>query len=144
MRRIHIIDIISFLLILLFVYAAVSKVMDFEQFKGQMFNQALPHKVATTLIWTLPEFEILTALMLFFEQTRLLGYYLSTILMCLFTVYIALVLLHYFSRVPCSCGGVIKALGWKMHIVFNLFFLLLSILGIFIINRERRVIGKKI
>jgi hypothetical protein len=144
MRRKYIIDIISFLLILLFVYTAMSKLMDFKQFKEQMFNQALPHEIALTLIWTLPGFEILTALMVFFKQSRLLGYYLSAILMCLFTLYIALVLLHYFSRVPCSCGGVIKALGWKMHIVFNLFFLLLSILGILIINRERRVIGKKI
>jgi putative oxidoreductase len=122
----------------------MSKLMDFEQFKTQMFNQALPREVATILIWTLPGLELLTAVMLFFEQTRLLGYYLSAVLLCLFTAYIALVLLHSFSRIPCSCGGVIKALGWKTHLVFNLFFLLLSILGIFIINRERRVIGKKI
>jgi putative oxidoreductase len=144
MRHLYIINIISFLLILLFVYTAMSKLMDFEQFKTQMFNQALPREVATILIWTLPGLELLTAVMLFFEQTRLLGYYLSAVLLCLFTAYIALVLLHSFSRIPCSCGGVIKALGWKTHLVFNLFFLLLSILGIFIINRERRVIGKKI
>lgn len=144
MRRINIIDIISFLLILLFVYTAMSKLLDFEQFKTQMFNQALPREVTTTLIWTLPGFELLTALMLLFERTRLLGYYMSAILLCLFTAYIALVLLHSFSHIPCSCGGVIKSLDWKMHLVFNLFFLLLSILGIFIINRERRVIGEKI
>jgi hypothetical protein len=136
-------DIISFLLILLFIYTAVSKLIDFEQFKGQMYNQTLPHGVATLLIWTLPEIEILTGLLLLFEKTKPYGFYLSLILMILFTSYIILVLLNYFGRVPCSCGGVIKALGWKKHLILNLFFLLLSILAIFITNRERRLAGKQ-
>lgn len=135
-------DIISFLLILLFVYTATSKLIDFNQFKGQMYNQTLPQPVETLLIWTLPEIEIVTTLLLLFERTKVYGFYLSLFLMTVFTGYIALVLLNYFDRVPCSCGGVIKALGWKMHLVFNLFFLLLSILAIFITNRERRLVGK--
>ncbi len=136
--------IIPALLILLFIYAAVSKLVDFDQFKAQMYNQTLPHEVTTVLIWTLPGIEILAAILLAFERTRLAGFYLSGILMFLFTGYISLVLLDFFSRVPCSCGGIIKSLDWKMHLLFNLFFLLLIVLGIFIINRERRVIGKKI
>lgn len=142
MKRFYFFDIIIFLLILLFVYTAMSKLFDFEQFKGQMYNQALPHALATVLIWTLPGIEIIAALLLLFEQTRLAGLYLSTVLMILFTGYIALVLLGYYGRVPCSCGGVIKSLGWKNHLFFNLFFLLLSILGIFTISRERRMVTK--
>jgi putative oxidoreductase len=143
MKRTNIIDIISFLFILLFVYTAMSKLLDFGHYKGQMYNQTLPHNVATVLIWTLPGIEIVTASLLLFETTRLSGLYLSGTLMFLFTGYITLVLLNYFGRVPCSCGGVIKALGWKLHLVFNLFFLLLSFLGIFIFNRERRLADKK-
>jgi putative oxidoreductase len=142
MKRKTVIDIISFLLILLFIYTAVSKLLDFDQFKGQMYNQTLPHSVATVLIWTLPEIEILTGLLLLFEKTKLYGFYLSLALMLLFTGYITLVLLNYFDRVPCSCGGVIKSLGWKMHLIFNLLFLLLSILAIFILNRERRLVNQ--
>ncbi|MCW3118108.1 MAG: hypothetical protein JWM28_2190 [Chitinophagaceae bacterium] len=136
-------DIISFLLILLFIYTAVSKLIDFNQFKGQMYNQTLPRAVAKLLIWTLPEIEILTGLLLLFEKTKPYGFYLSLILMILFTGYIILVVLNYFGRVPCSCGGVIKYLGWKLHLIFNLFFLLLSILAIFITNRERGLVGKE-
>lgn len=143
MKPIRIIDVISFLLILLFVYTAASKLLDFGQFKAQMYNQTLPHEVASGLIWTLPGIEIIAAILLLFEQTRLAGLYLSNVLMILFTGYIALVLLGYFGRVPCSCGGVIKSLGWKNHLLINLFFLLLSILGIFTINRERRFVGKQ-
>ena len=142
MKTSQILNVISALLILLFVYTAVSKLLDFEQFKTQMYNQTLPNEVATVLIWTLPGIEILTALLLLIERTKLFGFYLSGLLMLLFTGYIALVLLNYFGRVPCSCGGVIQALGWRMHLVFNLFFLLLTGLAIFIINRERRFTGK--
>jgi putative oxidoreductase len=142
MKASHILNVISALLIVLFVYTAVSKLLEFEQFKIQMYNQTLSHEVATMLIWTLPGIEILTALLLLSERTRLFGFYLSGFLMLLFTGYVALVLLNYFGRVPCSCGGVIKALGWRMHLVFNSFFLLLTVLAIIIIYRERRSTGK--
>ena len=134
-------DTAIFLLILLFVYTALSKLMDFQLFQSQMYNQTLPHGIATFLIWTLPGIELITGGLLFFENTRLYGFYLSSILMMLFTIYIGLVLLNFFDRVPCSCGGVIKALGWKLHFVFNIFFLLLSFIGIYITYRERRLVG---
>lgn len=143
MKRSTIIDIISFLLILLFVYTAASKLLDFKHFKIQMYIQTIPHKVSTALIWTLPSIEIIVALLLLFDKTRLFGLYLSSILLILFTGYITLVLLGYFGRMPCSCGGVITSLGWKNHLLFNLFFLLLSILGIYIINIERRSMANK-
>jgi hypothetical protein len=69
----------------------------------------------------------------------MVGFYLSALLLIIFTGYIALVLLNYFGRVPCSCGGVIRTLGWGLHLIFNVFFLLLSFLGIYLINRERRI-----
>jgi putative oxidoreductase len=63
--------------------------------------------------------------------------------MTVFTGYVILVLINFFGRVPCSCGGVIQVLGWKTHMVFNLFFLLLTGLGILIITKKRRVTGKE-
>jgi putative oxidoreductase len=150
MKRIHLAqkpsiqweELLSFCLIELFAYTASSKLLDFNQFKVAMYGQTLPHEVTAILVWLLPGLEITVSLLLLFEKTRLTGFYASLILMVLFTGYISLVLLHYFGRVPCSCGGVIKALGWKLHLVFNLFFLLLSLLGIYVINRERRMSGK--
>lgn len=130
---------ISALLVLLFIYTAVSKLLDFEEFSMQMYNQTLPRELATVLIWTLPATEILAALLLLFDRTRAFGLFLSVFLMILFTGYVALVLGNYFGRIPCSCGGVIRSLGWKAHLFFNLFFLLLSVTGIVLANRERRI-----
>lgn len=117
--------------------------MGFGRFQGQMHNQTLPYWLATTLIWSLPEIELITALLLVFSFTRLVGLYASLLLMAVFTGYIALVLLQVFSRVPCSCGGVLKMMGWKVHFFFNIFFLLLSYTGIVLLNRERRAGGDK-
>lgn len=118
------------LLILLFLYAAFSKWMDMGAFTRAMHNQPFPSWMATVLVWTLPPVEITVALMLMFKRTQLIGFMASLILMILFTLYIIAILLHLFPRVPCSCGGVIKQLGWTAHLVFNLFFVFISILAI--------------
>jgi putative oxidoreductase len=126
------------ILIFLWVYAAVSKLLAFELFKTQMFRQTLPHWLAIITVWTLPGTELGLSGLLLIACTRRIGFLISGAMLSLFTVYIILVLLHFFGRTPCSCGGVIQALGWKWHLVFNLFFLLLSFSGIYITNRERR------
>lgn len=124
------VEIISALLILLFLYAALSKWMDMAAFTKAMHNQPFPHWMADTLAWTLPPVEIAVAILLMFRRTQLIGFTASLILMTLFTLYILAILLHLFPRVPCSCGGVIKQLGWNAHLVFNLFFVFISILAI--------------
>ncbi|WP_158829032.1 MauE/DoxX family redox-associated membrane protein [Mucilaginibacter lacusdianchii] len=129
-----------FLLTFLWVYAASSKLLAFRTFEIQMYRQAMPQELAFLVIWTLPAIEILAAILLLIPKTRLAGFYLSFVLLCLFTGYIALAVFHFFENVPCSCGGVLRMLGWKEHLIFNTFFLLLSFTGIYTINRERRLI----
>jgi putative oxidoreductase len=121
---------ISALLILLFVYASVSKFLDFKTFIKEMNNQPLPNSWTPFLVWFIPCSEILLSIALIFERTRLLGLYGSLVLMGLFTIYAILILLHVFPYVPCSCGGVIKRLTWKQHLVLNLFYVTLSVVGL--------------
>ena len=121
---------ISALLILLFLYASVSKFLDFKTFFKEMNNQPLPNSWTPFLVWFIPCSEILISLALIFERTRLLGLYGSLVLMGLFTIYAILILSHVFPYVPCSCGGVIKRLTWRQHLVLNLFFVTLSIIGV--------------
>ena len=137
----NMIDAIASLLIFLFVYTAISKLITFEEFKSQMRNQTFPAWMATGLIWTLPASELITSVFLLVPRWRTAGFWISFLLLTLFTGYILLVLTNYFGRVPCSCGGVIKALGWKSHLAVNTIFLLLSLFGIYLKNRERRIVG---
>ncbi|MDB5143663.1 MAG: hypothetical protein JWQ66_2376 [Mucilaginibacter sp.] len=136
-------ELIRFLLILLFVYAAVSKLIDFDRSRGQMLNQVFPSAIAEILMWAVPIAELITAGLLLFKRTYLPGLYLSMELMAVFTLYIILVLLNVFGRIPCSCGGVLQKMGWVPHLFFNLFFLLLTVTGIYITYKERRLVGKE-
>jgi putative oxidoreductase len=114
----------------LFVYAAVSKLADFDTFRGQLANQTFPHALAAILVYALPAAELLTAGLLLAQRTSLAGLWLSLGLLLAFTGYIALVKLHYWSRVPCSCGGILSHMGWTTHLLFNLFFILLTVLAL--------------
>jgi putative oxidoreductase len=127
---------ISALLILLFLYASVSKFLDFKTFIKEMNNQPLPNSWTPFLVYFIPCSEILLSVALIFERTRLLGLYGSLVLMGLFTIYAILILVHVFSYVPCSCGGVIKRLTWRQHLILNLFFVTLSIVGVIAQRRK--------
>jgi hypothetical protein len=121
---------------MLFLYASVSKFLDFQRFIGEMNNQPLPNSWTPFLVWTVPSLEIAISLALIFERTRMVGLIASLVLMTLFTIYTAVILLHFFDYVPCSCGGVIRKLSWPQHLVFNLFFVALSVLGIILQRRS--------
>jgi putative oxidoreductase len=135
-RRQVLLECISALLIMLFLYASISKFLDFTTFIGEMNNQPLPNSWTPFLVWFIPCSEILICLALLFERTRLLGFYASLGLMSLFTIYSIIIILNFFGRIPCSCGGVIKRLTWTQHIVLNLFYVALSITGIVLQRRK--------
>src|ERR1700678_270061 len=93
------------LLILLFLYASVSKFLDFKRFIDEMNNQPLPNSWTPFLVWGIPFLEIGISVALLFEYTRLLGFYASLVMMILFTIYAIMILTHFFPYIPCSCGG---------------------------------------
>lgn len=109
-------------LIILFSYTAIAKLIDIKLFIMEMHNQPLPWWFTSLLVYILPSVEMLIVIGLLLDNHRFLALIISLFLMLLFTAYTILILLHVFPRVPCSCGGVIKNLNWKQHLVFNLFF----------------------
>ncbi len=135
--------IISVLLILLWSYTAFSKLADVAEFKRQLANQTLGKTVATFLLWIIPISEILAATLLLFYKTRFAGLAISAALMLLFTGYIGLVVFGYYDRTPCACGGVLKEMGWHAHLWFNVFFLAISGLGVWLI-RSREAAAERL
>ena len=130
---------IIFALVLLWVYAASSKVLDFNMFRGQMHRQILPDFLKSSLVYILPPLEVAAAMLLLFERTQEAGFMLSLGLMTAFTIYVGLAVFRIFDHVPCSCGGVLSKMGWDGHFFFNIFFLLLTAVGLSINYRERRL-----
>jgi hypothetical protein len=130
MKKSKLVGVISSLLMLLFVFAAFSKLFDLNTFRDNMYNQRIPHWLATLSIWSIPPAELAIVVCLLFSRTQRTGFYLSLILLSLYTLYIAAILLHFFPKIPCSCGGILRQMSWQQHLWFNLSFLILTILAL--------------
>jgi len=125
--KIHVV--VSYLYILLFVYAAVSKVLDFENFQAQIGQSPLLSIFAEYVSYGVLILEFSIALLLAFPPLRTAGLYMAFTLMVLFTSYIYLIL-NYSAFVPCSCGGILEHMGWKEHLIFNIVFVILAAVAI--------------
>ncbi|WP_414655561.1 MauE/DoxX family redox-associated membrane protein [Flavobacterium sp.] len=133
--QIFFLESICLLYILLFVYAAVSKLLEFENFKIQLGQSPLLSPFASWILFAIPTLEIIIAILLLIHKLRLIGLLASYTLMVLFTAYIY-ILLKYSSFVPCSCGGVIQKLSWSQHIIFNCFFIVLAGIAIILLPKN--------
>lgn len=117
--RNYIVTVISFLLALLFVYAAVSKLLDYDRFIFQLSRSPYTTSWARQAAWMIPSAELLITILLTGSKSRLTGLYASFSLMLLFTCYIYAIL-HYSYYIPCSCGGILSKMGWHEHMLFNI------------------------
>jgi Methylamine utilisation protein MauE len=130
------IETICFLFILLFVYAAGSKLLDVEKFRVQIGQSPLLTAFAEWVAWIIPVTELAVSVMLAVARWRLIGLYASFSLMTMFTAYI-IAILQFSDYIPCSCGGILSSMGWTAHLVFNIGFTLLSVVGI-ILHLEQK------
>lgn len=122
---------ICYLFIVLFIYAAVSKLMDFENFQIQLAQSPLLSAYAGFISYAVIIVEIVIVLLLCIKRTQQIGLYASYGLMLAFTVYIYLII-NYSDFVPCSCGGILEKLGWTEHLIFNLIFVVLAVIAIYL------------
>jgi putative oxidoreductase len=122
-------DIICGLLILLFAYAALSKLTDRQHFQAVLTQMLLIKYVAGFISFALPVTELVVCALLFMPGTRLLGLYTSLGLMMVFTLYIGYMIV-FAPMLPCNCGGVLEQMSWAQHLVFNLVFIALSAMAI--------------
>lgn len=127
MKKSVIVSVITALLIILWIYASVSKLLTEGPGRLQMLNQILPASVSELIFWLLCITELVTALLLMVNMTRSIGLLISVMLMAVFTIYIGLVVSGAFKYTPCSCGGIIGELSWMQHLVFNIIFLVLAL-----------------
>jgi putative oxidoreductase len=129
--------ILAAMLIVLFLYTALSKLLDLGQFQTQLANQNIPKWSAGPLAWGIVMSEMMSVLLLATEKYRRWGLYGSALLMLIFSTYMGLVLLDFFDRVPCSCGGVLSSMHFGAHLLFNLFFLAIAILAILLSRKDQ-------
>ncbi|MHB8207640.1 MauE/DoxX family redox-associated membrane protein [Mucilaginibacter sp.] len=123
------VEIIAALLVLLFIYAAVNKLMNYNHFKFTLGSSPLIGKLSPMVATAIPIAEILIASLLIRSGTLKLGLYLSLSLLVLFTIYL-IGILSFSTHIPCACGGILQKLSWKAHIVFNVCCILINIVAL--------------
>lgn len=125
---------------LVFLYTGINKLWWQHKFYSVLLKSPLLYKGTGFISWFIPILEIVICLVLFFPVTRNLGIKASVSLMAVFTAYIAYMLLSS-SSLPCSCGGVLSALSWQQHLVFNSLLLVLGLLALIPPDRIKRIIA---
>ncbi len=140
MKKIILIDIISALFILLFVYTATSKIIEHRSFQTVLSQSPMIGNKASVLSWALPMSELFAAVLLFFPAMRKFGFIFSFFLMLVFSSYIIYMIL-FSKNLPCSCGGVISQMTWYQHLIFNIFFTVLAAFALRITFRNKLFIA---
>lgn len=124
-------EVISYFFILLFCYASISKILDFENFQIQIGQSPLLSAYAGIVSYSVITVELLIVIFLATPIYRFLGLYASFGIMVSFTIYIYIIL-NYSDFVPCSCGGILEKMGWTEHLIFNIVCIVLA--GVAIIS----------
>lgn len=131
------VEIISFLFIILFVYAAVNTLMNLDKFQVQIGQSPLLAGIDWFVKWLIPISEILISAALAIPKFRAIGLVVAFGLMVMFTAYI-ISILRFVEQIPCACGGMLQRLGWAEHLIFNVFFILLAVAGIVLIQEKTK------
>jgi uncharacterized membrane protein YphA (DoxX/SURF4 family) len=134
----RLIPVINFLLVWLFAYTGSSKLFGHELFKEQLTQVNYLKPMAAFMSIALPVTEILTGLLIVYKPTARAGLWLAAILLATFTIHVSIMLAGDKTNLPCSCGGVLKALSWKNHLWFNIMFMLLACCNIYLTGIRKR------
>ena len=137
MKRKLIVDILCYLFIVLFVYASTTKLLDHQLFEIQISLNTYLRPFATALSILLPLAELAIAIMLAIGRFRLWGLYAFTGLMFIFTIYIVIII-NFSEKLPCSCGGILQRMHWKDHLIFNIVFVALGIIAIYLHRKNNK------
>lgn len=130
---------LSFILIFVWIYTGLDKLLRWEASWKAFHNQTFPADLAAMLSYAVPISEILIALLLLFSVSRWWGFLSSILLLTIFNTYVGLIWVGAFPRIPCNCAGIIESLDWAAHFWLNNLLILISILGLWLNQKNRNL-----
>lgn len=136
MKKEIFIEAICYAFFFLFIYTAISKWLIYPIFLNDLHRSPFIGGLALFISLAIPTAELATASLLVIRQTRRVGLYASLFLMALFTLYVAGVL-TLTDNLPCNCGGIIRNLSWKNHLLLNSSLVILALIGILLSRNHR-------
>jgi len=123
--------VIGLICLALFALSAYEKLIDQERFTAGLSKVKFIGDYAVYVALAVPIVEIIISILLIIPATQKLGLYAFAALMSIFTVYIASMLL-WAEKLPCHCNLIVEKLSFNEHLIFNIGFILLALLGIYL------------
>jgi putative oxidoreductase len=125
---------VNTLFLILFLYTALSKLLDYDKFVFQLrlapVNLMIYWAPIIALVLPLIELGISVGLIFgfYYDKIRNKAIMAGIILLVVFEVYITSLLLIG-SHLPCTCGGIISKMSWRMHLLFNAAFIIFGLIS---------------
>jgi hypothetical protein len=129
-----IIELVASVLIILFLYAAVSQLLFHNTYYTQINRAPFNSIFARIIAWALPACQLILAWLLWRPALRLAGLICSLVVVSIYTVYL-FTMLPAGSHLACRCGELWQQASLEMNILFNLAVILLAALAIILTGR---------
>ncbi len=119
---------------ILFAYSAIAKTGSYNAFLVRFSRIPIIYSTETWFLApVLIAIEILVAVVILFEKSKLMGYLGAGFLLIIFTAFLISKIFGASSE-QCMCGGILESLTLPQHIIFNL--ALLSLIVLRLINPQ--------
>ena len=140
LKKIPIAGIVSGIFIILFTYTAVNKLIDYPTFRIAVVQSPVLKHYADWVIVGVPAVELIIVALLAVPSARRAGLWAALLVMVAFTLYIGY-LVFFAGELPCNCGGIIKALSWKQHLVVNVALVALALWAVLTTGSHKNTIA---
>ncbi|WP_316846852.1 MauE/DoxX family redox-associated membrane protein [Pedobacter psychrodurus] len=127
----------------LFAISAYDKITDHERFLKGLAKVKYVGNFAPAVSYLVPIGEIAVCLLLSISKTVRLGLYGFIGLMGIFTLHIAVMLL-WAEKLPCHCNLIIEKLSFGQHLIFNIAFILLAFLELWLKTNNSKILKFKL
>ncbi|MGJ1312204.1 MauE/DoxX family redox-associated membrane protein [Sphingobacterium lactis] len=125
----HTVYALTRIFMLLFLYSAAVKFLEFGEFKSELAKSPFLHPMAGFMAWLVPGSELVIGISLIFQRTQRFALYTYFYMMVAFTCYVYLMMEKAYY-LPCACMGIIDDLGWEAHLIVNIIITLLVLVAI--------------
>lgn len=119
MRKQWILEGLMMIIICLYVFVTVNKLVGFEPFITQLKQQRLLKDFATLIAVMVPIWHAALVVLMLIPKTRMLGIWTSMITIMTYNLYIGAMLTEKFGPIPCNCVGIWHTMSWEAQFIIN-------------------------
>lgn len=119
MRKQWIVEGLLMMIVCLYVFVVVNKLVGFDPFVSQLKQQQLLRDYATLIAIGVPLVHSLLVVLIILPKTRSYAILASMLVIGAYTLYIGFNLQEKFGLAPCNCVGIWHTMSWETQYIIN-------------------------